>query len=136
MNRVRSGFFFVFKMVKSYVLFMGVSNVHIKQNQDLAFHRTGDQPEALLCPIVMRSVTKKHPSVWGFFLGRLTNILKFPVEFNKNIKNKGSLRQRADPLLPSTPTFSLCPFRTSARHAIESLFSKFSDWPNLPESKM
>ena len=48
------GFFgFVFKMVKSYVLCMGVANVHVKKNQGLAFHRTGDRPEALLCPIVM-----------------------------------------------------------------------------------
>ena len=48
------------------------------------------------------------------------------------MKNKGSLRQRAN-LLPSTPpTFSLCPFWTGVLHATESLFSKFSDWPNLP----
>ena len=42
--------FFVFKMVKSYVLCMGVANVHVKKNQGLAFRRTGDRPEALLCP--------------------------------------------------------------------------------------
>ena len=52
-NRVRSGFF-VFKMVKLYVLCMGVANVQVKKNQGLAFHRTGDRPEALLCPIVMK----------------------------------------------------------------------------------
>ena len=45
-------------MVKSYVLCMGEANVHVKKNLGLAFHRTGDQPEALLCPIVMKSVTK------------------------------------------------------------------------------
>ena len=55
MNRVRSGFF-GFKMVKStsYVLCIGVANIHVKKNQGLAFHRTGDRPEALLCPIVIR----------------------------------------------------------------------------------
>ena len=61
------GFFFCFKMVKSYVLCMGVANVHVKKNQGLAFHRTGDRPEALLFPIVMKSVTNKHPSMWNFF---------------------------------------------------------------------
>ena len=54
--------------------------------------------------------------VGPFFLGRLTNTLKFSVEFNKKkIKNKGSLRQRADPL-PSTPlTISLCLSYTCSR---------------------
>ena len=65
-NRLRSEFFFVLKMVKSYVLCLGVANVHVKKNQGLAFHRTGDRPEALLCPIVMKSVTDKHPTLWGF----------------------------------------------------------------------
>ena len=49
MNGVRSGFF-AFKMMKSYVLCMGVANVHFKKNQGLAFDRTGDRLEALLCP--------------------------------------------------------------------------------------
>ena len=122
-------------MMKSYVLCMGVANVHVKKNQGLAFHRTGDRREALLCPIVMKSVTNKHPNMWNFvFLGRLTNTLRFSVEFNikKNQKQKGSLRQRTDPLPNTQPTFSLWPFPTGVLHAIESLFSKFSDWPNLP----
>ena len=78
-------------------------------------------------------VSHQKTSVCGafLFLRRLTNTLKFPVEFNKKIKNKGSLRQRADPLPSTPPTFSLWPYRTSVLHAIESLF-KFSDWPNLP----
>ena len=66
MNRVWSGFF-VFKKVKSYVLCMGVANGYVKKNQGLAFHRSGDRPEGLLCPIVLKSVTKKHPSMWGVF---------------------------------------------------------------------
>ena len=66
MNSVRSGFF-GFKRVKSYVLCMGVANIHVKKNQGLAFHGTGDRPEAmLLCPIVMKSVTNKHPRMWDF----------------------------------------------------------------------
>ena len=66
MNGVRSGFF-GFKRVKSYVLCIGVANIHVKKNQGLAFHRTGDRPEALLCPIVMKSVTNIHPRMGDFF---------------------------------------------------------------------
>ena len=71
----------------------GRGNVHVKKNRGLAFQsRTGDQPEALLCPVFMKSVTKKHPSVWGFFLlEQLSNTVKFSVEFNnkkKRIKTK------------------------------------------------
>ena len=62
--------FFAFKMVKSYVLCMGVANVHVKKSQGLAFHRTGDRPEALLCPIVMKSVTKKTSECVGFFFSK------------------------------------------------------------------
>ena len=85
----------------------GRGTVHVKKNRGLAFQsRTGDQPEALLCPLFMKSVTKNirvcGASFFFFFLGRLTNTPKFSVEFNKKIKNKGSLRQRADPL-PNTP---------------------------------
>ena len=68
-------------MVKSYMLCIGEAteaNVHVKKNQGLAFHLTGSRPEALLCPIVMKSAANKHPSTWDFFffLGRLTNTLK------------------------------------------------------------
>ena len=59
--------FLGFKRVKSYVLCIGVANIHVKKNQGLAFHRTGDRHEALLCPIVMKSVTNKHPRMWDFF---------------------------------------------------------------------
>ena len=51
----------------------GRGNIHsgVKKNRGLAFQsRIGDRPEALspvLCPVFMKSVTKKHPSVWGFF---------------------------------------------------------------------
>ena len=80
MNTVRLGFF-GFKRVKSYVLCIGVANIDVKKNQGLAFHRTGDRPEALLCPIVMKSVTNKHPRMWDFF--SRTALPKFSVEFNK-----------------------------------------------------
>ena len=88
MNRVRSGF--VLKMVKSYLLCMGVANVHAKKNQGLAFHRTGDRPEALLCPIVMKSVTNKPPSMWDFFFSRIAHQYpKFPWNsIKKKIKSK------------------------------------------------
>ena len=108
MNRVRSGFF-GFKRVKSYVLCIGVANIHVKKNQGLAFHRTGDRPEALLCPIVMKSVTNKHPRMWDFFSRTAHQYPKFSMEFNKkNQKQKGRPPQRTDSCLPSTlPTFSL-----------------------------
>ena len=94
MNRVRSGFF-GFKRVKSYVLFIGVANIHVKKNQGLAFHRTGDRPVALLCPIVMKSVTNKHPRMCDFFSRTAHQHPKFSVEFNKKkIKNKKEDRRR------------------------------------------
>ena len=112
---------------------MGVANIHVKKNQGLAFHRTGDRPEALLCPIVMKSVTNKHPRMWDFFSRTAHQYPKFSVEFNKK-KSKTKRKTAAENwFLPSTlPTFSLWPFRTGVLHAIESLFSKFSNWPNLP----
>ena len=131
MNRVRSGFF-GFKRVKSYVLCMGVANIHVKKNQGLAFHRTGDRPEALLCPIVMKSVTNKTSENVGlFFLGRLTNTQNFPWNSIKKIKNKKVDRRRE--LIPAKHSADLQSVTLSGvLHAIESLFSKFSDWANLP----
>ena len=87
MNRVTSGFF-VFKMVKSYGLCMGVANVHFKKNRGLAFHRTGDRPEAPLFPVVMNSQRKTSEYVGLFFPGRLTNTLKFSAEFNTIIQKQ------------------------------------------------
>ena len=87
------------------VVLVGEANVHVKKNASLAFHRTSDRPEALLCPIVMKSVTKKHPSMWAFI--SWTAHPKILWKSIKIIKKKGSLRQRANPL-PSTPlTFTL-----------------------------
>ena len=100
--------FFVFKRVKSYVLCIGVANIHVKKNQGLAFHRTGDRPEALLCPIIMKSVTKKHPSVWGFFFSYDGSpiSLNFPWNSMRKSQNKGSLQLRADPMPITPPTIS------------------------------
>ena len=67
------------------------------------------------------SQSPKNIRVWEAFsfLGRLTITLKFSMEFNKKIKNKGSLRQRADPLPSTPPTISLClSYRCSACHRV------------------
>ena len=74
----------------------GRGNVHVKKNQGLAFLAT----DLMRCfgSVFMKSVTKKHIRVCGaFFSWTAHQYPKISVVFNKKIKNKGTLRQRADP---------------------------------------
>ena len=67
-----------------------------------------------------------------FFLGRLTNTLKFSVEFNKKkSKTKEACGRELIPAKHSADLQSVT-FRTRVLHATESLFSKFSARQNLP----
>ena len=129
-------FFFVFEMVKLYVLCKGARCSKRPREKEPGPCISSDWPTRSAALSDGHEVSHQKISEYVglfLFLGRLANTLIFSVEFNKNkIKNKGSLPQRGN-LLPSTPpTFSLCPFWTGVLHATESLFSKFSDWPNIP----
>ena len=64
---------------------MGPANVHVKKNQGLAVHRTGDRPEAALSDRHEVKVNKKtSASMLGLFPpGRSTNTLKFFANFKK-----------------------------------------------------
>ena len=117
----------------------GRGNVHVKKNRGLAFQsRTGDRSEALLSGLHEVSHQKTSECVGLFFflgrLSRLTNTLKFSVEFNKKKKKSKTTEACGRELIlcQALRRPSVCAFRTGVLRAIESLFSKFSDWPNLP----
>ena len=80
------------------------------------------------------SQSPKNIRVWEAFsfLGRLTITLKFSMEFNK--KKSKTKEACGRELIPCQALRrpSVCAFRWGVLHAIESLFSKFIDWPNLP----
>ena len=117
---------------------MDVATVHVEKNQGLAFHRTGDRPEAALSDRHEVRVNKNIRVGRAYFPpGWRMNTLNFPwtsIKKYKKSKNKGSLRQRADPLKSSPPTLSVCvPIgQVFCMIHIKSRFNKFSDWPSLP----
>ena len=80
------------------------------------------------------SQSPKNIQVWEAFsfLGRLTITLTFSMEFNKKKSKTKEACGRELILCQALCRPSVCAFRTGVLHAIESLFSKFSDWPNLP----